>query len=175
MKVKIVALVVFSVVSVSTALAQNNQGNNQGVQGGGTPNYIAKFTGKNSVGNSGLLENSSGLVTDESLKVGNFTAIVSTPRSIAVHGLNTTPDGDTADGLNHAIGLFGETSSPTSAAVVGIGNSTSGDPWGFRFDREPGPRDWRSGAGRGRQWFWHWRTRSSAESTGKCWGFQPYV
>jgi hypothetical protein len=130
MKVKIVAFVVLSVVAVSTALAQNNQG---GVQGGGTPNYIPKFTGKQTIGNSALFQNGPNLITFDNFAAANVAATVNGPLSVAVTAVNNTPDGSSDTDAFYAtglIGVLGQTVSPASAAVEGMGYATTGDPVG---------------------------------------------
>ena len=130
MRVKIMTLVVLSVVAASTAFGQNNQG---GVQGGGTPNYIPKFTGKQTIGNSALFQSGPNLITFDNFAAANVTGTVNGPLSVAVTAVNNTPDGSTdtdAFYVSGLIGVSGQTVSPASAAVEGMAFSATGDPVG---------------------------------------------
>jgi hypothetical protein len=128
MKVKIAVFVVLSAFAVSTALAQNNHGE---VEGGGTPNYISKFTGKQRVGNSALFENGPNLITFDNFAAANITATVNGPLSIGMDAINNTPDGSTgldawvSSGL---IGLLAQTQSPASVGIEAQSYATDGDP-----------------------------------------------
>jgi hypothetical protein len=128
MKVKIVMLVVLSAVAVSIASAQNNQGE---VQGGGTPNYITKFTGNQRIGNSALFENGPNLITFDNFAAANVTATVNGPLSIGMTAINNTPDGSTgvdawvSSGL---IGVLAQTQSPASVGIEAQSYATDGDP-----------------------------------------------
>src|SRR5215472_15492083 len=125
---KIVMLVVVSAVAVSTASAQGNQGE---VQGGGTPNYIAKFTGNHRIGNSALFENGPNLITYDNFSAANVTGTVNGPLSIAMTAVNNTPDGSTdVDAWTNSglIGVLAQTQSPASVAIEAQSYATSGDP-----------------------------------------------
>src|SRR5215467_2781666 len=139
MKVKIVMLVVLSGFAVSTALAQGTSGSNAQqsgtteIQGGGTPNYIAKFTGSRKVGNSALFENGPNLITYDNFSAAGMNATVDGPLSVAMHGSNNTTDGSTdPEAFNYSglVGVLGVTMSPASVALEGIAFATVGDPMG---------------------------------------------
>jgi len=139
MKVKIVALVVLSLVGVSMVSGQNKAGQQQSsnsqqeIEGGGTANYITKFTGRNKVGNSALFENGPNVITYDNFSAANVTGTVNGPLSVAVTGINNTQDGDTSLDAFYAsglVGVLGQSVSPASAAVEGMANSPTGDPVG---------------------------------------------
>jgi len=103
------------------------------VKGSGTPQYLAKFTGKHTVGNSALFENGPNVITYDNFAAANVTGTVNGPLSVAVTAVNNTPDGSTDTDAFYAtglIGVLGQTLSPASAAVEGMGYATTGDPVG---------------------------------------------
>ena len=107
--------------------------NQQGIQGGGTTNYIAKFTGNHTIGNSALFENGPNLITFDNFAAANVTGTVNGPLSVALTGVNNTPNGDTGFDAFYAsglIGVLGQSMSPASAAVEGLAFSQTGDPVG---------------------------------------------
>ncbi|HKW63955.1 MAG TPA: hypothetical protein VJN89_15495 [Candidatus Acidoferrum sp.] len=136
MKVKIVTLVVLGTLAISAASAQSTPNQNtqqQAVQGGGTPNYITKFTDKHAIGNSGVAEAGGNLTTSESLTVGGVRSSVFGSPSIGVRATNTTTDGATGTDAwvsSGLIGILGETMSPASVALEGMASATIGDPVG---------------------------------------------
>jgi len=103
------------------------------IKGSGTPQYLAKFTGKHTVGNSALFENGPNVITYDNFAAANVTGTVNGPLSVAVTAVNNTPDGSTGYDAFYAsglIGVLGQSMSPASAAVEGMAYSQTGDPVG---------------------------------------------
>jgi hypothetical protein len=91
---------------------------------------LTKFTGNRTVGASEVVESGGQLTTSENMLAGGMTAVTEGNHSVGVHAYNTTTDEDQQDPVFHAIGLYGETSSATSAAVIGLAHADQGDPIG---------------------------------------------
>lgn len=132
-----VLVCVLVVITAGPLRAQQND-NSQGsspdaVRGTGTAQYLPKFTGSHTVANSALFENGPSLITYDNFSAANVTGTVNGPLSVALTGVNNTPDGETGYDAFYAsglIGVLGQSISPASAAVEGMAYSQTGDPVG---------------------------------------------
>jgi hypothetical protein len=140
-KIKILALVILGSVVSSMALAQGTAQQQASpsntttgeIKAAGTPNCLAKFTAKHTLGNSGFCEDGGNVTTTENLSVGAVSASVSSAPGIAVRATSAATEGSTELDAFYASGIMGvlaETSSPAGAAIEGMAYAPVGDPVG---------------------------------------------
>lgn len=129
-----IGIVAATVVMPVYGQTGDQQGSNQQVvQGGGTTNYITKFTGTHRIGNSALFENGPNLITFDNFAAANVTATVNGPLSVAMTAVNNTTDGSTDQDAPFSSGLraiLATSASPAAMSIAGINTSTVGDPVG---------------------------------------------
>ena len=134
MKHQRVTALIFCLCLAATTVAQtSNHNEDDGIRGAGTPNYVVKFTGKKTVGNSEIVESGGNIKTSESVSAGAISATINSEPGIAVLSVNETTNGSVGQdaALSSGIqGVFGVTNSPAGIGVYGTSSATSGDPIG---------------------------------------------
>ena len=134
---KLVLLTLVSAGAASASYSQNTQSQNtqqqgaDGIHGSGAAQYLTKFTGVHTVGNSDLFQNGPNLITFDNFAAANVSGTVNGALSIAMTAVNNTPDGsrDTDAWVTSGlIGLLAQTQSPASVGIEAQSSATVGDP-----------------------------------------------
>jgi len=113
-------LLCLCLIAVATAqqAAPHNSGDDV-ITGHGHSHVLTKFTGKNSIGNSGIVEANGQITTNENISAGAIQGTVNDPNGVAVVGQNFGTTGD-------SIGVSGTTYSEEGIAVQGYFPSYTG-------------------------------------------------
>jgi len=101
---------------------------NTPLQGACTPNVLAKFTSKDTVGNTAIVESGGHILTSDKV-----TVTINAAPGIALQSTNNTTEGSTAQDAALTSGIRGfvaGTSSPSGVGVSVVSNATDGDPIG---------------------------------------------
>ena len=114
--------------------AASNGSGGGGISGSGTTNYVPKFTGSTSLGNSQIYDNGTNVgigITSPTSRVHSLTSAagpVSYDFRCAVFGYNTSTD----NVYNNPVGIAGRVLTSDGRAIYG--DATTGGGWGGYFD-----------------------------------------
>jgi hypothetical protein len=143
MKCISIAIATFCVALASTASAQTFC---EEIGGGGTPDSIARFTGRCKVGNSNIFQSPTGSIGIGTLNPDSTLTVANSSNSPTANGLppyaiygyltsstvsfSAAIRGDSLATTGNGIGVIGETDSPGSPGVYGLLNTSSGGGFG---------------------------------------------